>query len=193
MKTWARWAICLVLVAMLLWVAGFAVFVTASRQVPKPPSAVEAIVVLTGAPGRIEAGLRLLGEHQTGRLLISGVGQSASFAGLARRAGADAGPAGRVTLGRLAHTTSGNARETADWVRQYGVTALVIVTSSYHMKRAMLEFARAMPGVVLIAAPVATPWPHDSAGWRLFAGEFNKYLAVLCRLDVLADRDDPAT
>lgn len=193
MKAWAFWVVRLILALVLLWLAGFAVFVIASRQVPAPPPAVGGIVVLTGAPGRIEAGLRLLGEHLTGRLLISGVGQSASFAELARRAGADPGPVSRVTLGRLAHTTSGNAREAADWARQNGFTALVIVTSSYHMPRALLEFARAMPELVLIPAPVAAPLPHDLAGWRLYAGEFTKYVAVLCRLGVLADRDDPAT
>ncbi len=193
MKAWARLLACLVLLVLLLWVAGFAVFVIASRQVAAPPALVGGVVVLTGAPGRIEAGLRLLSEHPAGRLLISGVGQSASFAELARRAGADPGPASRVTLGRLAHTTSGNAREAADWARQNAFTALVIITSSYHMKRALLEFARAMPDVVLIPAPVVAPLPHDLAGWRLYAGEFNKYLAVLCRLGVLADRDDPAT
>ena len=191
MKTCLRWAVRLILAGVLVWMTGFAVFVIASRNVPKPPPTAEAIVVLTGAPGRIEAGLRLLAEHPTGRLLISGVGQATSFAELARRAGVDPGPVGRVTLGHLAHTTSGNAREAADWARQNAFARLVIVTSSYHMPRALLEFARAIPGAVLIPAPVAAPLPHDLAGWRLYAGEFTKYVAVLCRLGVLADRDDP--
>jgi hypothetical protein len=182
-----------VLAGVVLWLAGFAAFVVASRVVPPPPPEAGGIVVLTGAPGRIEAGLRLLAERPGGRMLISGVGRAVGFAELARRAGVDPGLASRVTLGHVAHSTIGNAREAADWARQTGATVLIIVTSPYHMQRAMLEFARAMPDVVLIPAPVATPWPHDGAGWRLYAGEFNKYLAVLCRLGVLVERDDPAT
>jgi uncharacterized SAM-binding protein YcdF (DUF218 family) len=192
MRRWVRWAGRVAAAGALLWLAGFALFVAASRSVPAPPPELGAIVVLTGAPGRIEAGLRLLADRPGARLLISGVGHAVGFGELARRAGGDPGLASRVTLGRLAHTTSGNAREAADWARQTGVATLIVVTSPYHMQRALLEFARAMPDVVLVPAPVPGPWPHDSAGWRLYAGEFNKYLAVLCHLGVLADRDDPA-
>lgn len=191
MKARARQGLRLLLGAILLWLTGFAAFcAVVHRALPLPPSA-DAIVVLTGAPGRIEAGLRLLGANPTSRLLISGVGPAVGFGELTRRAGLDPALAGRITLGRLAHTTSGNAREAAIWARQKAITSLVVITSSYHLPRAMLEFARAMPEVVLIPAAVANPWPRDLAGWRLYGGEFNKYLAVLCRLGWLADRDDP--
>lgn len=191
MKARARQGLRLILGAMLLWLTGFAAFCAVVHRASPPPPSADAIVVLTGAPGRIEAGLRLLGANPTSRLLISGVGPTVGFGELTRRAGLDPALAGRITLGRLAHTTSGNAREAAIWVRQKGFTTLVVITSSYHLPRAMLEFARAMPEVVLIPAAVANPWPRDMAGWRLYGGEFNKYLAVLCRLGWLADRDDP--
>ncbi len=190
-KAWAILGLRLVLGAMLLWLVGFAAFGVITHRASPLPSSADAIVVLTGAPGRIEAGLRLLSANPTSRLLISGVGPAVGFGELTRRAGLDPALASRITLGRLAHTTSGNAREAAAWARQRGFMALVVVTSSYHLPRALLEFARAMPDAVLIPAAVANPWPRDVVGWRLYVGEFNKYLAVLCRLGWLADRDDP--
>ncbi|MBI3452025.1 MAG: YdcF family protein, partial [Rhodospirillales bacterium] len=57
-------------------------------------------------------------------------------------------------LGRTAANTHGNAAETAAWVRGHHYRRLVIVTASYHMPRALREFAAEMPGVMLQPYPV---------------------------------------
>ncbi len=173
------------LVLAALWLAGFAWFVRAGERAAALPPHADAIVVLTGAPGRIEAALHLLSEGRADRLLISGVG-AGGFAELARRAGVpDPTLAARTTLGRAAHSTYGNALETADWVHQFGVRTLIVVTSSYHMPRALAELCRALPDTQLLAVPVAA----DNASWRLLAVEFNKYLAVRSGLGALAERE----
>ena len=50
-----------------------------------------------------------------------------------------------VDLGFTAANTLGNARETAEWARAKGYSALILVTADYHMPRARLELRAAMP------------------------------------------------
>ncbi len=61
--------------------------------------------------------------------------------------------------------------------------SVIVVTAFYHMPRALAEFARAMPGVVLHAYPVHPPslhpWWRFAVTWRLLAVEYVKYLAVV--------------
>jgi uncharacterized SAM-binding protein YcdF (DUF218 family) len=181
------------LVIVVGWLAGFGWFLhTTSREPTAPPHA-DGIVALTGGADRVETALRLLDEGHARLLLVSGVGHAADFADLARRAGVDAHLADRVTLGRLATSTRGNAAETAEWVRANDITSLIVVTASYHMPRAMTELSRALPGVILYPDAVTPPAlrnRRDGAMLRLLAGEYTKWLAVELGLSSLAPRGD---
>jgi uncharacterized SAM-binding protein YcdF (DUF218 family) len=170
-------------VLVLLWLTGFAWFLRLADRVPPPPPRADAIVVLTGGAGRVEAALRLLAEGRARIALVSGVGGAAEFASLARRAGVDAALGARVTLGRAAQSTRGNAAETAAWARANDVRSLIVVTAFYHMPRALAELARTLPGVTLYPSPV-TP----GASWRLLAGEYGKFLAAELGLTALDQR-----
>ncbi len=161
------------LVLALLWLAGFVWFLRLTERTSPPPPHADAIVALTGGAGRVEAALRLLAEGRARIALVSGVGGAAEFASLARRAGVDPALGVRVTLGRAAQSTHGNAAETAAWARANAVHSLIVVTAYYHMPRALAELARAMPGAALYPAPV-TP----GASWRLLVGEYGKFLAA---------------
>ena len=165
----------------LAWLAGFAWFVRGAIRAESQGSAADGIVVLTGGADRIVTGVHLL-QHGQGRvLLISGVGHGADLAALLHNTGIDPAPLlGRVTLGRQATTTTGNADETADWVRAQDLHSLLVVTASYHMPRALTELARSLPGVRLTAVPVLPPALRhaDLATMRLLAGEYTKWLAA---------------
>ncbi len=164
----------------LAWLGGFAWFVQSAVRAEAGGSAADGIVVLTGGADRIITGVRLLQGGRGRVLLISGVGHGADLADLLRGTGVDPAPlAGRVTLGRTATTTTGNADETADWVQAEHLRSLLVVTASYHMPRALTELARSVPDVRLIAMPVLPPALHraDLATMRLLAGEYTKWLA----------------
>jgi uncharacterized SAM-binding protein YcdF (DUF218 family) len=172
----------------LIWGAGFGWFLRTAAHAPPPPPAADGIVALTGGAGRVEAALRLLAEGRAHRLLVSGVGGPAEFATLARRAGVDPALGARVTLGRAALSTRGNAAEAAEWARANGIGSLIVVTAGYHMPRAMAELARALPGVVLYPAPVTPPALRDGAEpalLPLLAGEYTKFLAAEIGLTAL--------
>lgn len=185
------WLLLLSFGLLIALAAGFVWFaVTSFRAGPNPPVA-DGIVVLTGGNERVRAGLNLLARGDAGSLLISGVGHDAAFPRIARLAGADPALSARVTLGRHAHSTHGNALETADWAALQHVHSLIVVTAGYHMPRALAEMRASMPGVTLIPFAVQPPEMHvlsDARVWRLLGREYLKFLAVELGLADLAGR-----
>ena len=173
---------------------GFAWFV---HQVDRPshaPPFTDGIVAFTGGPERVETALRLLAEGRADRLLLSGIGGGAELTELARRAGVDPLPlASRVTIDRSAVTTRGNATDTAEWARANGIHSLLVVTSSYHMPRALTELARALPEVELHPLSVAPAERPDRATppLRLMAEEYIKYLATATGLVAVLPGREP--
>jgi uncharacterized SAM-binding protein YcdF (DUF218 family) len=165
-----------------LWTAGFARFNAQVRRPAPVPAHADGIVVLTGGADRIETALRLLADGRAPVLLVSGVGRGSELTEMAHRVRLDPATIGaRVTLGRTATDTVGNAAETAAWARANDVRELIVVTAGYHMDRALLEIERALPGVVLHPVPVQPPamrGPPDLATMRLLANEYDKLLAV---------------
>ena len=121
--------------------------------------------MLTGGARRVETGLALLAAEPDTRLVVSGVGRETDWPDLARLAGADPALGPRVTLGRAAASTRGNAAEVAAWARAHRLGRLRVVTADYHMPRAMLELRRALPEAVLLAEPVAVDAPAGAL-WR---------------------------
>jgi len=194
------------LVVLLIWTAGLFAFANRVQQsTPLPdPLPAEGIVVLTGANSneRIAAAVDLLSEHLGGRVLVSGVNRDVTREELRR-----ASKTVRrlydccVDLGFTAADTVGNARETAEWAKAMRYDSLIIVTSDYHMPRAMLELRAVLrPPMVLQTYAVATPalkvrgWWRSPRAARLLVVEYCKYLAILGREAVLGlgPREAPA-
>ena len=169
------------LVALLAWVIGFAWFVQIAGRAGQAPEHSDGIVAFTGGAERVETALRLLAEQRGDKLLLSGIGGGAELAELAPRAGVDpTALASRVTLGRSATTTRGNAQETATWARANEIHSLLVVTAAYHMPRALAELSRALPDVMLYPLPVlsAERPGYGTVPLRLIAEEYVKYLAT---------------
>jgi uncharacterized SAM-binding protein YcdF (DUF218 family) len=179
------------LMLAIIWAVGllaFAARVDQSTPPPAPPVS-DGVVALTGhgAP-RLEAATRLLEQGKARRLLVSGVNRKASRRDILGVTGAmkpiyDC----CVDLGFQAENTSGNAVETAQWVKAKGYHSLIVVTADYHLPRAMLELKGAMPQETLIAYPVRTEdlsgraWMKNGLAFRRMALEYCKYLAILAR------------
>ncbi|CAH2600571.1 YdcF family protein [Rhodovastum atsumiense] len=195
----ARWVrgICLLLGGLValagLWLAGFAWFVqVAWTATAAPPPQADGIVALTGGSERVETALRLLAGDRARLLLISGVGGTTDFAALAHRAGVDPGLGERVTLGRNAASTRGNAVETAEWAHANAIRSVIVVTAAYHMPRALAELSRALPEATLHPVPVVPQAlrQQGAGALRLLASEYTKWLAAEVGLSALASRSD---
>ena len=177
--------------------AGFLWFLGRTAAPAEAPERVtDGIAVLTGGAERVETGLRLLAAGRARLLLVTGTHRDARFAEIADAAGMAPEPlAARVTLGRAAASTRGNAAEIAAWVRANGIVTLRIVTAGYHMPRAMLEVRRALPAEVrLFAQPVVPQNPRgtEARRWSLLATEYAKWILVGLGLSELMPARDAA-
>lgn len=176
--------------AALVLGASFARFLYLAARPAELPAHADGIVAFSGGQDRVETALRLLTEGRADRLLLSGVGGGAELPELARLAGVSAPPiAARVTIGRIAATTRGNAQETAAWARADGIHSLLVVTAFYHMPRALAELSRALPGMELYPVPVHPG--RDSVPLRLYAEEYVKYIAATIGITALLPVREP--
>ena len=148
----------------------------------------DAIVALTGGAERIPDAVGWLAQGHGGRLLISGVGSQVRLDQLARKSpGLRSWLGCCIDVGHEALNTVGNAEEARAWAADRGYRSLLVVTSSYHMPRAMLELRRHMPDVRLIAAPVVTERLQDLRLWndlpllRTLGQEYAKFLVAYVR------------
>ena len=191
-RTGLRRALRVLAAVLLLWLAGFAWFLhLAARPSSLDPHA-DGIVALTGGADRVRTALRLLVAGAGGKLLVSGIGGGADLADLTRRARLDPRPlAPRITLGRGATSTRGNALEAAAWVRAQHLRSVIVVTGFYHMPRALTEFRRALPDIRLVPVSVRPPrlrrWDGLTTwvGLRLMVEEYMKFLAAQIGLTTL--------
>ncbi len=173
------------LMTMLAWSTGFALFtLRAMRPAASPPRA-GGIVVLTGGASRIEAALSLLAADRARLMLISGVTPGLDLPALIRagdlRLPRGRGLWSRISLGHAATSTCGNAIETAAWAGDKGLHSLIVVTAGYHMQRALAEIAAALPDATLYAYPVRPPAllrPGSLGTLRLLLAEYDKWLLV---------------
>lgn len=132
------------------WALGFAVFMLAMPGALEG-STTDAIVVPTGAAGRIDRGIDLLRRHQAKRMLVTGVAPGVDAAVLAKEYHAPAALfACCIDLGGEAVDTRSNAEETVGWVREHRYTSVRLVTSDWHLPRARMELAAALGKDVVI-------------------------------------------
>ncbi len=171
-------------------IGGFLKFTdtVASYDTKSMPDKSAAIVVYTGGSSRIEEAARLLKQGKGKRLLISGVHPKTSNDSLMKRSGIEPDLFNCcVDIDKQAPDTHGNAVETRKWSTANGYDSLIIVTSTYHMPRSILETHRMLPDVKLIPFAVATHefdgnrWYRDKNTLRLLLSEYSKYIATQIR------------
>ena len=183
------WVAGVMLVGLVVFGAGFVGFVNDLSYVPAAlPYHAEGVVVLTGGAERVADAVRLVADHKADKLLITGVNKTTSSHAIAARIPQfDALFSCCITLGYTALDTVGNARETELWARAQHIShSLIVVTSNYHMPRALVEISHALPQVKLVPYPVINHhtdrdmW-HKPYLLRLVALEYVKFLFARVR------------
>jgi len=184
-----KWFALTVATCLVLFVIGLIAFVARIHHSPAElPGRADGIVVLTGGDSRVSEAMRLLAAGHGRRLLISGVHPKTTTAML-RRITPEAERLFDccIDLDRNARDTIENANETRRWLSRRGFRSVIVVTSSYHMPRGLVELRRALPRLKMIPYPVVPSRLRLDAWWaypgtlRLLASEFAKYLASLAR------------
>lgn len=158
---------------LLAWLLGFAWFALLLPQPLGPARKTDAIVVLTGAPGRIGRGLELIEAGAAHAMLISGVDRDVRPSELALAYDA---PERLfeccVTLGHEAVDTRSNGIETAHWIERRKFKSVRLITTDWHMRRARFELDQALSSGVTIEADAVSSRPSLSMLFK----EYNKYL-----------------
>lgn len=180
----------LIVLAAIVFVGGFGYFIwqLPDQQVELDRNA-DGIVVLTGGDSRVSDALALLAAGRAKRLLISGVYAGTTTSDIARQV---------VDYNRLltccvdldysAINTLGNAVGTRQWTLKNDFHSLIVVTSAYHMPRALAELSHQLPEVALIPYPVVSdrlrvePWWSNGATTKVVLSEYFKYLAAKLRM-----------
>ena len=180
------------MLVLILLIVGFVLFATGlDRTQHDPEGTADGITVLTGGKARIAEAMRLLSQGKARRVLITGVHRATTKNELKEFA-----QEGNqlftccVDIDHEARNTIDNAAETREWVAQKGYRSLIVVTSNYHMPRALAELGRAMPGVTFIPYSVVDNNVQLDRWWlypgttKLLLSEYLKYLPALGRLGV---------
>jgi uncharacterized SAM-binding protein YcdF (DUF218 family) len=190
----ARWigflTMTVALVGAVLLTAGFLWF---TWHIPTEESPIDrkadGIVVLTGAAARIPDAIELLAAARGKRLLITGVHRATSAKEIARLTPLYSKYFNCcIDLDRSALNTFGNALETRRWAHEHNFMSLIVVTSNWHMPRAIAEIGHQLPEVALIPYPVipekakSEPWWQNLETVRLLFLEYLKYLFAHVRM-----------
>lgn len=180
----------LLLIILMVWFIGLVWFVGFKPESGQLDSqqTVDAIIVLTGGVGRIEAGIEALDKGLSKRMLISGVNADLAAKTIFTAYGVspnncednDFDATNRqikcISLGREALDTRGNAIEVKQWAEENNFNSLMLITSDYHMKRALLELTSHAPELEINPFAVGT-----ELKWPSIALEYTKYLYSLSK------------
>ena len=167
----------------LLWLSGFGLYIydVCHKSYNTYVYDAEGIVVLTGAKGRIDHGLKIMALNSTPHMLITGVRSDFRLDGYIQ--GQPSTTKSRVDLGYKAYNTSGNAIETAQWTKDRNIHSIILVTSDYHIRRALLEFYHYLPHVKIYICPLITKNWQQNCFINLIklSREYNKLLGSSLR------------
>jgi uncharacterized SAM-binding protein YcdF (DUF218 family) len=169
--------------------AGFAWFIwRVPAQEVELGRGADGIVALTGGASRIPDAIELLASGRGQRLLISGANRATNSHEISRlNPEFEKWVRCCVDFDRSVNTL-GNAIEIRRWAEHRGFRSLIVVTSNYHMPRALAEIAHQVPEVALLPFPVVTerqraePWWASSATARLMLTEYVKLIFARLRM-----------
>jgi len=166
----------LLVLALLVLSVLFVDFVYKTYSVAPREVRTDAVVVLAGGRGRIEEGVKLYQEGQGRQLFLIGVDPLVKKGELYK--GPD--PEG-VFLEKVSRNTLENAIYARDLLAKHQVSSITLITSRYHMKRAILIFRNALAkDVAIYPHPVDSRnlkedwWVHGGS-FKLLFSEFYKY------------------
>jgi len=135
---------------------------------PGPPArTADAIFVLTGGEGRIQEGFRAWSGGAARELHILGAGRTVPVPRIVPEGlGIPAGALSRVHVEGWSENTLENAFSAKSAVGERKYSSVILVTSDYHIPRAVLAFRKVLPKDVSLSAIRVRPEGGAGASWR---------------------------
>jgi uncharacterized SAM-binding protein YcdF (DUF218 family) len=146
----------------------------------------DVIIAVSGGDttGRTQKAIDLYKDGWADRLLFSGAASDKSGPSNAEvmrmQALSQDVPSSAIQIGESSETTKENAENTKDILQDSDINSAILVTSRYHMKRALLEFRSRAPDITFRASPADADnqwsgfWWATPYGWYLALSELVK-------------------
>ena len=146
------------------------------------------IVILTGGTNRIKDGLKIIEDFKKSKkinykILVSGTGMGFTKSSLKKKLGPNFNPKliqCCVDLDSVSKNTFTNASETFKWAKKNDIKEFILITSNYHMPRAILEFKNIMPKLKIYTY-VIIPKKHNIENWLNSYETFNLIFTEYCK------------
>ena len=146
------------------------------------------IVILTGGTNRIKDGLKIIEDFKKSKktnykILVSGTGMGFTKSSLKKKLGPNFNPKliqCCVDLDSVSKNTFTNASETFKWTRKNDIKEFILITSNYHMPRAILEFKNIMPKLKIYTYAII-PKKHNIENWLNSYETFNLIFTEYCK------------
>ncbi len=146
------------------------------------------IVILTGGANRIKDGLKIIENFQNSKninykILVSGTGMGFTKSSLKKKLGPNFNSQliqCCIDLDGVSKNTLTNASETFKWAYKNDIKEFILITSNYHMPRAILEFKNVMPNLKIYTYAI-TPKKHDIENWLSSYQTFSLVFIEYCK------------
>ena len=146
------------------------------------------IVILTGGANRIKDGLKIIENFKNSKnlnykILVSGTGMGFTKSSLKKKLGPNFNSQliqCCIDLDGVSKNTFTNASETFKWTSKNDIKEFILITSNYHMPRAILEFKNVMPNLKIYTYAI-TPKKHDIKNWLSSYQTFSLVFTEYCK------------
>lgn len=146
------------------------------------------IVILTGGANRIKDGLKIIENFKNSKninykILVSGTGMGFTKSSLKKKLGPNFNSQliqCCIDLDSVSKNTLTNASETFKWTSKNDIKEFILITSNYHMPRAILEFKNVMPNLKIYTYAI-TPKKHDIENWLSSYQTFSLVFTEYCK------------
>ena len=153
------------------------------------------IVILTGGTNRIKDGLKIIEDFRQSKkynykILVSGTGMGFTKNSLKKKLGPNFNPKlieCCIDLDSISKNTFTNAIETFKWTSKNNIKEFILITSNYHMPRALLEFKNVMPHLKIHTYAI-TPKKHNIKNWLGSYQTFSLVLTEYCKYIIASIR-----
>jgi len=146
------------------------------------------IVILTGGANRIKDGLKIIQDFKNSKninykILVSGTGMGFNKSSLKKKLGPNFNShliQCCIDLDGISKNTLTNASETFKWAKKNNIREFILITSNYHMPRAILEFKNVMPNLKIYTYAII-PKKHDIENWLSSYQTFSLVFTEYCK------------
>ena len=153
----------LVLLAAVVWL-----FPQQVLTVDIGPARADVLVVLGGKPDRAVRAAELFKQGEAPEILVSGNGDAQNYKTVLIKSGV---PAQNISLEAKSRTTRENAEFSIPLLRQMGAHRVIIVTSWYHSRRALMCFEHYAPDMKVYSRPSYAGYVGENENAEILPGE----------------------